>query len=327
VNREPRTAVHWRRRWRRAAGAYGWGGARDAGVAFRQTGPVLPWQSAHPLDRSDGTRTPEAVVAAYRERGYDFLALTDHFLPQYDYPITDTRALRGDGFTTLLGAELHGPRTAVGELWHILAVGLPLDFARPIPDEPGPAIAARAAAAGAFVGIAHPAWYNLTLADALTVEAADAVEVYNETCAQLNDRGESWHLTDNVLTRRRLMAFAADDAHFKDERPDAFGAWVHVRATALEPAALLAALKAGHYYSSQGPVIHDLRADGSWLTIACSPASLIVVSGRAAAARTARGEGLTTGRLPLDPFAGAYCRVTIVDAAGKRAWSNPIWIG
>ena len=34
------------------------------------------------------------------------------------------------GFTTLLGAELHSGAMANGELWHILAVGLPEDFAR-----------------------------------------------------------------------------------------------------------------------------------------------------------------------------------------------------
>jgi hypothetical protein len=275
--------------------------------------------------RSDGTAPPEQVVAAYREQGYDFVALTDHFLPQYGYPITDTRAWRSDGFTTLIGAELHGPLTEVGEQWHILAVGLPLDFAPPAPGETGPALAARAAAAGAFVGIAHPAWYNLTLADALTVEAAHAVEVFNATCAQLNDRGESWHLTDMLLTRRRLYAFAADDAHFKD-RPDAFAAWVQVKAAALEPAALLAALKAGHFYSSQGPTIDEILVSDGEIAIACSPARLIVVSGRGAAARSARGDNLTECVLSLAPFAGGYCRVTVVDAAGRRAWSNPIWI-
>src|SRR5262249_52399561 len=81
--------------------------------------------------RSDGKLSPEEVVAAYRERGYDFLALTDHFLLQYGYPITDTRPFRALDFTTLLGAELHGPRIASGLDWHLVAAGLPLDFAPP----------------------------------------------------------------------------------------------------------------------------------------------------------------------------------------------------
>jgi hypothetical protein len=27
----------------------------------------------------------------------------------------------------------------------------------------------------------------------------------------------------------------------------------------------------------------------------------------------------------LAPFRGSYCRVTLVDPEGRRAWSNPIW--
>ena len=42
--------------------------------------------------RSDGHIGPEEVCAFYRAHGYDFLALTDHFLERYEYPITDTRS-------------------------------------------------------------------------------------------------------------------------------------------------------------------------------------------------------------------------------------------
>jgi histidinol phosphatase-like PHP family hydrolase len=79
--------------------------------------------------RSDGA--PASVIDAYRSRGYDFLALTDHVLDRYGFPITDTRELRSPDFTTLLGAELHAPRTESGVDWHLVAVGLPLDFAPP----------------------------------------------------------------------------------------------------------------------------------------------------------------------------------------------------
>ena len=79
--------------------------------------------------RSDGKLPPEAVADFYQRAGYDFLALTDHFWEVYDYPVTDTRGLRSKSFTTLIGAELHAPLTAKGHDWHILAVGLPLDYA------------------------------------------------------------------------------------------------------------------------------------------------------------------------------------------------------
>jgi predicted metal-dependent phosphoesterase TrpH len=107
--------------------------------------------------RSDGALSPEQVVEAYKRAGYDFLVLSDHFLGRYDWPITDTRGFRTNNFTTLIGAELHAMATEVGELWHILAVGLPIDFPPAPPHETGPQLAERARAAGAFVAIAHPA--------------------------------------------------------------------------------------------------------------------------------------------------------------------------
>src|SRR5215470_9246315 len=110
--------------------------------------------------RSDGALSPEAVVRTYREHGYDFVAVTDHFLASFGFPITDTRDLRTPHFTTLIGAELHAPRIEAGVLWHLVAVGLPVDFPPLRAWETGPELAARAAATGAFVGIAHPAWYT-----------------------------------------------------------------------------------------------------------------------------------------------------------------------
>jgi hypothetical protein len=277
-------------------------------------------------DRSDSSLPPAEVVAAYRDHGYDFLSITDHFSESYGFPITDTRPFRTDAFTTLIGAELHAPALENGQRWHLVAVGLPFDFAPPSPSESGPDLAARAAAAGAFVGIAHPAWYGLTLRDALSIESAHAVEIYNETCLWLNDRPDGWVISDMLSANgRRLSAYASDDAHFR-ERPDWRAAWVHVRAAQLDPGALLAALKAGQYYSSQGPQIHDLRIDDGKLYVACSPAAAIVLSGPPAKYATRTGDGVSECEFPLERFAGEHCRVTVVGADGKRAWSNPIWL-
>jgi len=276
-------------------------------------------------DCSDGALPPKEVARRYQEAGYDFLAITDHFRAEYGFPLTDTRALRTSGFTTILGAELHAPRTEFSREWHIIAVGLPLGFAPPDPDESGPELARRARATGAFIGIAHPAASLLTLADAESLDAAHAVEVYNALSAR-EDRGDSWHLCDVLLGRgRRLSAYAADDAHFQPQDPPACAAWVQVRAESLNPAALLTALKAGHYYASTGPEIHDIRLHDGLLTVRCSPARKVLVTGCVPGAPLVQGEELTESSLPLALFnASSYCRVTVEDAAGKRAWSNPI---
>jgi hypothetical protein len=224
--------------------------------------------------RSDGVLAPDEVCRRYRAEGYDFLALTDHFSGRYGYPIVDTVPFRTNSFTTILGAELHSGAMANGEIWHILAVGLPPDFTPstspdflPTPgQETGPELAARAVAAGAFVAIAHPQWSGLTLADARSITAAHAVEIYNHGCATGCDRPDGAAIADLLLTEgRRLTLIATDDAHFHE--PDHFGGWVMVKAEENEPEALLAALKRGDFYSSQGPELRDVRIEGDEVVV------------------------------------------------------------
>ena len=82
----------------------------------------------------------------------------------------------------------------------------------------------RAAAAGAFLGIAHPQWYGLTVEDALSIPEAHAVEVYNHGCAVECGRGDGWVVLEEALARgARLNAYAADDAHFACRTPAAAG--------------------------------------------------------------------------------------------------------
>ncbi|MFF3359876.1 CehA/McbA family metallohydrolase [Streptomyces sp. NPDC002917] len=275
-------------------------------------------------DQSDGALSPNATAQYYREAGYDFLAVTDHFRAEYGFPVTDTTSLRTEGFTTLLGAELHAPRTEAGPSWHIVAIGLPLGFAPPGPEETGPELARRARTAGAFVGMPHPAASLLSTADAESLDAAHAVEVYNALAAREN-RGDSWHLTDVLLNRgHQLHAYAADDAHLQPQDPPGCAAWVQVRAKSLHPGQLLAALKAGHYYSSTGPELFDISLTSEHITIHCSPARKVLITGGAPGAQVAQGRDLTECTLPLAMFRGRFCRVTVEDDTGGRAWSNPI---
>ncbi len=284
--------------------------------------------------RSDGVVEPEEVCRRYRAQGYDFVALTDHFVGLYGYPIVDTVPFRAAGFTTILGAELHSGPMANGELWHILAVGLPPDFTPPDTPhfgviagmETGADLAARAVAAGAFVAVAHPQWSGLTLADARGIAAAHAVEIYNHGCWAGCDRADGFSIADLLLSEgRRLSLIATDDAHFHE--PDHFGGWVMVKAGENTPEALLAALKAGLFYSSQGPEIKSVRITGTAVAVECSAAVSVIVQGRGTGAKAVHGQSMTRAEVPLARLgASDWLRVTVVDAAGKRAWSNPYWL-
>ena len=284
---------------------------------------------------SDGGMTPEATVAAYRGAGYDFVQLSEHFLERYGWPIADTRRFRANDFTTIVGGELHAMGTSVGDLWHILATGLPLDFPAPRPRETGPELARRARDAGAFVAIAHPGWSQLTIEDGRALDAAHAVEIYNHGAAVELDRGDGAYLFDRLVYEgRRLSAIAVDDSHFNHGGHDAFGGFVEVKAESLDPDALVAALKAGHFYASQGPRLYDVRVGRDEVAIDCSPVNSIALLTGTSNALSRVGRQIVGASFDLaaarrearlDDDAVAWLRVVVIDAGGRRAWTNPIW--
>ncbi|HET6449474.1 MAG TPA: CehA/McbA family metallohydrolase [Conexibacter sp.] len=282
-------------------------------------------------DRSDGALPPAELARAYREAGYDFVAITDHFEERFGWPVTDTRSLRSDDFTTLVGAELSSAEWSEPSVYWVAAVGLPVDFAPPAADDHAEAIA-RAAAAGAFVSLLHPGLNGLrpeVVAHQPAFDAVQAVEVYtHQSWIYRPDTAIAAPFLDALLEGgRRLGAVAGDDAHFRDG-PDAFGAWVEVFAREREPHALLAALKAGTYYATQGPAISALTLDGEQLRVSCSPCARILLTGPQRLWRRWRwrlGRSLTEAVFELSDFRGSFCRVTVVDDDGRRAWSNPIW--
>jgi len=294
-------------------------------LPFQQPGKFYKGNLHTHCTNSDGAWPVEEVIRRYRLHDYDFLAMSDHFMERYNYPVTDTRAFRDEKFTTLISAELHLGKMLNDELWHVLAVGIPLDFEPPKEGEDIVAISKRAADAGAFLGIVHPTWYGLQPDDARILPFAHAVEVYNHGSEVENDRGDGWGLCDVLLNEgRRVQAFATDDAHLLTH--DVFGGWIHVKAESLEPDALLESLKAGRFYSSQGPQIYDIRIEGEEVVVDCSPASAIMLSGRGSRATKEMGKGMTSARLPLKRFKDAYFRVTVVDDHGRKAWSNAVWM-
>jgi len=275
-------------------------------------------------NNSDGDLEPSDVCQRYQDAGYDFVCLSDHYLEKFGFPLTDSKNCRNEKFTTLIGAELHQGKISNGETWHVLAVGLPLDFAKPSPGETCAQITDRAAACGAFIGIVHPSWYALTPKDAEQIKTAHAIEIYNHGAQVVVDKGQDTAYLDMMLNGgRRLNAFASDDAHHLTI--DAFGGWVHVLAKSLDPDEILSSLKAGHYYSSQGPQIKNIEIKNGEILVECSPAAFIGLHGRGHQSDQVMGQGLLNAKFSIKKYQESFVRVTIRDNFGKHAWSNPIW--
>ncbi len=285
-------------------------------------------------NRSDGLRQPEEVVAASRAAGYDFLCLSDHFEAEHGWQVTDTRHLRDEHFTTILGAELSSAPWEQRHCYWVTAAGLPADFEAPPADDHAGAIT-RARAAGAFVVMLHPGLNNLPVAAAegsLALDAVHAVEIYNHNgaMAAIPDRADGAYMLDGLLeSGRKLLVNAGDDAHFGHPR-DRFGGWIEVHSARLDPDLLLASMKAGRYYSTQGPSIRELIIDGNKLLVKTSEAYAInLTTGgdrwQSGDERHDQTGNISEAEFDLTPFRDSYCRLIVVDPTGKRAWSNPIW--
>ena len=306
-------------------------------LAFANPGQFYKGNLHTHCTNSDGRLPVEEVCRRYKAQGYDFIAMTDHFVGLYDYPITDTRQFRDADFTTLIGVELHSGKQENGAIWHLVAVGLPFDFAPSnSPDfwptdsqETGAELAARAVQAGAFVAIAHPEWSNLTQGDMCSIDAAHAVEVYNHGCEVECDRGRGLHSADYLSTSKKQVNFiATDDAHFAQGNLDAFGGWTMVKATENSPEALLSALKAGAMYATTGPDFIDIEMDDKYVYVRTSPVSAIILMGEGTRTVAELGEGLTEAKIPHGALDySPWIRVSLIDADGKKAWANPIWKG
>jgi hypothetical protein len=107
---------------------------------------------------------------------------------------------------------------------------------------------------------------------------------------------------------------------------DRAAGWVMVKSETLEPDALVAALKAGQYYSSSGPEIHSLDVvPGRCLTLRCSPANRAFLIGGPAKYKMMGEQGMTEAEFDLSDWTQPFARVLVRDEAGRKAWTNPIW--
>ena len=282
---------------------------------------------------SDGRNSPADVVRLYRDAGYHFTCLSEHYWSNPRFcaaTLNDASALDRDDFITLLSAELHchGKLYDRDGLWHIVANGLPPGFAMAGETETGPELVSRAVAAGAYVTIAHPEWYSLTDAEAQALAEAGAhgVEIYNHASTIDAARGGGTATVDYLLHQGfPIHITATDDSH--DIPRDAFGGWVMVAARDLTSDAILAALKASDFYASSGPEILSITRDDTVIEIETSPVQRIILAADNHHAKPVAGNGMTGARFDVAEFDPAFVRIVAIDAQGRSAWSNPYWLG
>ena len=273
---------------------------------------------------SDGERTPQEVIAWYRDRGYHFVAFTDHMVLARGQQLDD-------GFVVLGGIEVHGTDPQSGD-YHIVGLGLnaPPDLLG-WPHTPLQGAIDGLRAVGALVALAHPYWTGQMSRDLVPLQGAFALEVYNGGCEVDDARGISAvHWDDLLAAGQRLWGLAVDDVHWRSGDHDAGLGWVWVKAAELNEAAILQALEQGYFYASCGPRLLNLEFDPEQglVRVLCSPAVHIDFVGNGPCSRRIAappGETLSEAVHRVDAWQ-RYVRVACQDSQGRWAWSNPIFL-
>jgi len=312
--------------------------------------PQLPYYKASLHTHStvsDGKLTPEEAKAAYKEKGYGILALTDHSAMIAHNDLTEP------DFLMLTGVEMDIPLANARKTCHLcmLSRDPELQWIPFVDPEPHPhmvaymeqcecenmehrydpqvlnAIIAKANEKGLLVTYNHPAWSLEYYPDYSVYEGLWAMEYRNSSCiASGYDENNGWVFREFLNMGKHLPPIMADDMHNKNHARSGYPvlgqSWTMVGAEKLEYGCVMDALARGDLYSSCGPQIHSLTWDDGILRVTCSPAAKIQLVKQRRPDRLIWGEGITEAEFEMrrwyefsadEPNAWFYLIVTAAD--------------
>jgi len=279
-------------------------------------------------NKSDGSQPPELVAARYRHAGYDFLSITDHYIPGMYESISET--VETPDYLLLSGAEYafkceteRSGMKHVGAI-HINGVG----FTAPPEFKPEFTPQQMVDSIHNKDGIAiydHPVWSRNLPEDILTAEGYEGVEIFNSaTGGPVRD---SSVVVDQLAYRGCLLpVMAADDTHgFMGEE---FGGFIMVQSENLNRDDIIHAIRERRFYASQGPWV-QAKVDGSFVNVECTPVCSISLFSNLPGVMRVTGQRLTWTKFDLSklwwmPAGAYYFRIEVTDKDGNSAWTNPV---
>lgn len=288
---------------------------------------------------SDGDSPPYDVMAWYKRNGYQFLALTDHNTFT-DPALFDTNP--NDNFLLIGAEEVTNPMTV-----HVNAIGVK----RAIPAQKGETVTAilqasidAIRAGGGIPLINHPNFrWAFTAKDMLPLRGVGLLEIASGH-PLVNSDGDGIvpsheQMWDQLLSAgMRIFGVAVDDVHnfreeFSIDRANPGRGWVVVRASALTREAILAGLNSGDFYASTGVTLKDIQSTAESLTVEIEPNSAATGSPKRFRTMFVGKDGGVLAVSNQSPasykFKGneAYVRARIEDSGGRRAWTQPVFLG
>lgn len=308
---------------------------------------------------SDGSLTPQELKDAYKSHGYSILSITDHERPHDHSALSDPDFLLLTGYEAYIrpdpmcrydtfSRELHlnlfarDPHNTDLICWNDRYVKYVKDpnertemkrfgseETRQYTPEYINRFIATAHEDGYLVTLNHPVWSMEDFSELFLYDGFFSMEICNYSAFRSGLNEYNTCLYDMMLRRgKRLFAHSADDNHNEiglgKPGDDSFGgfAMLNLPDDTLSYDGVIAALDAGSFYSSMGPVICSLEIQGDCARIECSDAVRIAMLFGAKDTRavypSAFGETVNHAEFHIPPKA-QYVRFTVTDALGRHA--------
>ena len=313
---------------------------------------------------SDGALTPEELKEVYKANGYSVLAYTDHdvliphpeladedFLPLngFEVEINEDRDTIWPNIRTchlcMIALE---PDNLTQPCWHrtkYATIGNAAKYAHLVKfDENEPDyersytpecvsdVMKRGRDAGFFITYNHPAWSLEEFPQYINYHNMHAMEISNTGCLVGGYDDYSPRVYDDMLRHgEKIYAVSSDDNHNAADPNtgnwDSCGGWVMIKAEKLEYRAITKALEEGHFYASQGPVIHNVWFEDGEIHVECDPAENIkfYYGNREGKAVFADGNTLTHASAKVADH-NIYVRITVTDEKGRPANTSAYYV-
>lgn len=288
---------------------------------------------------TDGRDVPYEVAKWYRERGYNFVVMTDHEYITPVGPLNDLLGRTGQ-FLVISGQEvtdrsedkpIHSNGLGLTKLVMPSGLGTKVESLQKNIDN--------IRAAGGVPQLNHPNFgWALSANEIKQLKGLRLMEIYNGHPLVNNLGGgglpSAEAIWDDLLTSGILIYGIGDDdvhqLHSKGEAIEALPgqAWIYVRAAELTPAAILSAIDNGQFYASTGVELLDYKADRTEVSIK--------VKALTNSKYTVRfiGSGGKVLHESFEPNAvykvkgtEGYVRVKVLESNGRFAWTQPVMLG
>jgi predicted metal-dependent phosphoesterase TrpH len=311
---------------------------------------------------SDANGTPWFVADWYKTHGYKCLVITDHEL------LTDVDSLNkrfGPDFLVIRGQEItqgiedatkpSGVRGVHVNGIDIDRLILPLQYPKPAVNLTNAEAYRRNLAAvydaGGLPQVNHPNMgWSVRKEDLLAIDRPFLLEVWNAFPTHNNLGGvdvdgrvlpSTEQLWDSLLSAgKTVWATASDDVHEYYDRYDRTAAlpgmgWIVIQAPELTRESLMAALRQGHFYASNGPVLGDYAVDAKGVSLTIQRTTFwnsTFLDDRRYTTRFVGENGKLLAEVPgfsarYDFRPGErYVRASIIDSDGRRAWTQPVFL-